>query len=419
MKADKSQPVPVVTVFLAAGDKIALFKRSSQVGTYAGAWAGVSGYVERLPLDQAYVELAEETGLGREDVELRGIGVPVLVDDPGSNRVWAVFPFLFERYGPRKITIDWETDSIEWVAPDEIKNRRIVPGLDRALAAVWPPFGDQELWTGLADISLDTTRGATALAFAGLEVVETFARRDPSASRQRLARALAACRPSMGVFPHLAARYLLDHPKDGELQRSIAESTAESAARAAKALGSYRSIITSSSSTAVREAVMSRHSTGAPFDVIVMESRPDFEGVEMARYLAREGVSVSVITDAQAGLFAQTVDAVLVGCDALTEDDKLQNKAGTSLLVMSARSRGIPCFAVTQTFKIVPAGFPRAVEEQEPDRVGKADGVRFRNFAFDTTPIDAFEAIFTENGPLTREVLESTRDRLGAAKLGT
>lgn len=419
MHDNKPLPVPVVTVFLAAGDKIALFKRSSQVGTYAGAWAGLSGYVERLPLDQAYIELQEETGLGRDDVELRGIGAPVLVEDPGLDRVWAVFPFLFERYGPRKITIDWETDSIEWVAPDDIKNRRIVPGLDRALAAVWPTFGDQELWTGLADISVDTGRGATALAFAGLEVVEAFARRDPSASRQRQARALAACRPSMGVFPHLAARYLLDHPKEGELQRSIAESTAESAARAARALGSFRCIVTNSSSTAVREAVMLRHSTGAPFEVIIMESRPDLEGVDMARYLAREGVRVSVITDAQADLFTQTADAVLVGCDALTEDDKLQNKAGTSLLVMSAGSHGISCFAVTQTFKIVPAGFPHVMEQQEPDRVGKADGVRFHNFAFDTTPIDAFEAVFTENGPLTREMLESTRNRLGAAKLGT
>ena len=46
-------------------------------------------------------------------------------------------------------------------------------------------------------------------------------------------------------------------------------------------------------------------------------------------------------------------------------------------------------------------------------------GIRFRNLVFDTTPIESFDAIYTENGALTTEQLNSIRTRLSAAKLAT
>jgi len=148
-----------------------------------------------------------------------------------------------------------------------------------------------------------------------------------------------------------------------------------------------------------------------------MESRPEMEGITLARELAAEGLKVQVITDAQAGLFASEVDAVLTGCDAITSDNCLQNKAGTSLLTFAANHFGTPCFAVTQTHKIVPDNFPHPLEEQEPEKVGKADNIRFRNIIFDSTPIQLFDAIYTENGTLTCEELNMIRKHLYQAKL--
>ncbi len=410
---------PVVTVFLSAGGKVALFKRSDRVGSYAGAWAGVSGYIERLPLEQAYVELREETALEGDDVELRGIGVPVVVEDTDLNRTWIVHPFLFDRYSPQRITIDWEADSVEWVAPDKLTDRHTVPGLDRALDSVWPAFGDAPFWRGLSEIAIDTVRSATSLALAGIDTLDAYLLRDSSAPRDRAIRAFAACRPSMGIFPHVAATYILNRPGVADLRRDVTEATSASVRNAARALGPYNRILTNSYSISVDEAILLRAKQTGPLEVTVMESRPELEGVGLARDLAKQGVRVSVITDAQAGLFAQMADAVVVGCDAITCDDGLQNKAGTSLLIMAARAYGIPCFAIAQTFKIMPPNFPHSLEEQEPENVGKEDGIRFRNLVFDTTPIEWFDAIYTENGDLTSAQLNSIRKRLSAAKLAS
>ena len=54
----------VATSFLTYRGKILVLKRSGKVGSYQGAWAGVSGYVEEdeQPLDTALKEVEEETG---------------------------------------------------------------------------------------------------------------------------------------------------------------------------------------------------------------------------------------------------------------------------------------------------------------------------------------------------------------------
>jgi len=53
----------VVTCFLLdPGGRLLILRRGSKVGTYQGRWAGVSGYLETDPEEQAYTELSEEVG---------------------------------------------------------------------------------------------------------------------------------------------------------------------------------------------------------------------------------------------------------------------------------------------------------------------------------------------------------------------
>ena len=404
--------IAVVTIFLTWNGRIAVFQRSEHVGTYQGRWAGVSGYMEQLPLCQAWVEISEEVGLPKESVALRGIGVPVIVQDDNVNCNWEVHPFLFGVSDPSAIRLDWEAKAMEWIEPAELSNLQTVPGLKRALETVWPAFGDDDFWNALADIATDTVHGATSLAISGLRALESYVRRDTNPPTRRAAAALAACRPSMGIFPHLAVRFISDKVSAEELISSLNDATSASAGCAAQALAGYSTVLTNSYSSAVKETIIRRHRMPGKLHVIVCESRPENEGVTLARELATEGVRVSVITDAQAGIFASEVDAVLVGCDSVTAEDEIQNKAGTFLLALAARACGVPCFAVTQTAKIAPVGFPHCSEEQDPDRVGHENGIRFRNFIFDTTPISLFEAVYTENGVLTMDMLTSVRNSL-------
>lgn len=411
--------VQVVTAFLTDGYRIAVFKRSTRVGTYSGLWAGVSGYVERLPLSQALVEIAEETGLSRESLQLAGIGIPVSVDDADTGRRWLVFPFLFKVADPAAVRIDWEATQVEWVNPNALHSLPTVPGLDKALASVWPPIEDPVFWQDLESIALDTNRGATSLGVSGLRAVDRHLRRSSPAEQNRTgaACALAACRPSMGVFANLAAEVLLREHSIPEMEHRLAQASRQSALNAAEALNERSRVLTNSFSSCVRDALRVRSRLPGSFEVVVMESRPGMEGVRLAESLAGDGITVSVITDAQAAIWANRVDAALVGCDAILPDDCIQNKAGTSLLAMAARAAGIPCLAITQTFKIMPPGFPHVVEEQDPESVGNARNVKFRNLVFDTTPLELFDAVYVENGVLTGEQLSAIRARLGAAKL--
>ena len=133
----------VVTCFLlrrsGGEDEILLLRRSQQVGTYRGRWAGVSGYVEGAdPLTQAYAEISEETSLAREDVQLLRTGEPLEVVDAEAERRWLVHPFLFEVSEPARIRTDWEHIETRWTRPKDIFQYETVPELAETLMRVYP-----------------------------------------------------------------------------------------------------------------------------------------------------------------------------------------------------------------------------------------------------------------------------------------
>ncbi len=127
----------VVTCFLESDGEILILRRSQQVGSYRGRWAGVSGYVEAAPDEQALVEIEEETGLSREDVELVRKGEPLTTADEELDVRWIVHPYLFRIRDRDKIRIDWEHKEAKWIKPQEIINYETVPRLRETLARVW------------------------------------------------------------------------------------------------------------------------------------------------------------------------------------------------------------------------------------------------------------------------------------------
>ena len=142
-------PTHVVTCFVLRRDRgfdeLLLVRRSERVRTYRGRWAGVSGYVEpgATPLEQAYVELREETRLVETDLALLRVGTPLPVHDAAAGLEWVVHPFLFLVTAPERIQTDWEAQDMRWVAPDEVARLETVPGLAEALARVYPPDAQQ------------------------------------------------------------------------------------------------------------------------------------------------------------------------------------------------------------------------------------------------------------------------------------
>jgi hypothetical protein len=165
------QATPVVTAFLYRGGRVLLLRRSERVATHRGRWAGVSGYLERAPLAQARLELREEAGVAPEDAALRGIGIPMLVDDPEAETPWLVFTFLFHLRRDAPIETDWEAADSAWVRPEGIGALDTVPGLADGIKRVWPPWGSDRFWRGMEEVALDAAQGATDLALRGLKLV--------------------------------------------------------------------------------------------------------------------------------------------------------------------------------------------------------------------------------------------------------
>ena len=128
----------VVTCFLESDGEVMILRRSEQVGTYQGRWAGVSGYIEKSADEQALVEIREETGLAEEDLTLIKKGEPLVAKDEALGVKWVVHPYLFAIKDRGKIKIDWEHKEARWITPEEIGNYSTVPMLKETLERVLP-----------------------------------------------------------------------------------------------------------------------------------------------------------------------------------------------------------------------------------------------------------------------------------------
>ena len=126
----------VVTCFLESDGEVLILRRSRQIGSYQGKWAGVSGYIETTADEQALVEIEEETGLSQEDLKLIKRGEPLSIKDERLGVKWVVHPYLFRIKDRGKIRIDWEHKEARWIKPEAIGNYQTVPKLKETLARV-------------------------------------------------------------------------------------------------------------------------------------------------------------------------------------------------------------------------------------------------------------------------------------------
>jgi len=121
-----------VTSFLHNDERILLLKRSDEVSSYQGKWAGISGSLEgsESPLMAAYREIKEETGIGPDDLKFLGSGELIRV--PYTDFTWVVHPMIF-KCSSRMVQLNWENTEYRWVTKDEISVFDAVPGLLDAL----------------------------------------------------------------------------------------------------------------------------------------------------------------------------------------------------------------------------------------------------------------------------------------------
>jgi methylthioribose-1-phosphate isomerase len=146
--------------------------------------------------------------------------------------------------------------------------------------------------------------------------------------------------------------------------------------------------------------------------VWVDETRPLLQGARLTAWeLERAGIPHRVVTDSAAGslLAAGAVDRIVVGADRIAANGDVANKIGTYPLAVLAARHGVPFYVAAPVSTIDPAtptGAAVPIEERDPAEV--APGAF--NPAFDVTPAELVDAIFTDAGVLEPPYDEAIRD---------
>ena len=129
----------IVTSFLKNSDKILLLKRSEKVKSMKSLWAGISGIIEgdEEPLARAEIEIFEEVGIRKSNINLLKQGNVILIESPQyANHQWEVYPFLFS-CDNREIKLNWENSDSKWINLNELNNFTTVPSINKVLTRLF------------------------------------------------------------------------------------------------------------------------------------------------------------------------------------------------------------------------------------------------------------------------------------------
>lgn len=282
----------------------------------------------------------------------------------------------------------------------------------------------------LAPLRADVVSGAAVVARMAAEVLRRAAGRVPAGSPAELRSAVAdvgirvmEAQPAMAPLVSLVRDVLaaLEGCATVEEGREAVRDACDTfgggletrakvvAARAGALLPSEGDILTLSSSSTVRGALLhNAHERSGR--VIVLESRPMQEGRLLATALARAGVSVVMAVDAAAEALVPGTVMVLLGADSIG-DAGMVNKIGSLALVEAARRHGVPVVVATDETKVLPPGFPQPLGHDRPaDEVWRAPAnVRVWNRYFEAVPLASIDSVVTETATMRPEEIESHR----------
>lgn len=96
-------------------------------------------------------------------------------------------------------------------------------------------------------------------------------------------------------------------------------------------------VLTYAKSSVVEKTLLKAHGRGKQFKVIVVDSRPLFEGKNLARSLAQAGVEVQYSLISGLANVASQMTKCMLGASAIFGNGRLYSRAGTALVAMMAK----------------------------------------------------------------------------------
>ncbi|ELR09029.1 hypothetical protein GMDG_00647 [Pseudogymnoascus destructans 20631-21] len=417
-------------------------------------------------------------------------GRPFTLRDETINTDWTIHPFAFLLASPSTpITIDFEHTEYTFVTPSQLSEYDTVPALADTTLRVLP---GAEVEDALRTLRMDHTSGATALATLALltlrrALLPPLSTAPTTAVQWRATRLLAwtlakSARPAMApaieasIFEALERIALsiggVGKSDDFEMAlealsievfREVAtkaiEDVMEAREDAVVKLASnftacvqhspgYQAafteerpvtlvILSASASVAACVADLARAAAATKMKVraLVLESRPRFEGVEIARAVLDlvVKVEVQILTDAGVGRAVGEADFVVLGADRVTGEGDVSNKTGSLAAAGLAPTVGNGCKVVVvcceekimgddgggeglaetdggeeNEASEVTAAWPARAKE-----VGELEGVKVRNPYFEWVPSRFVDVYVTEAGEVGVEGLKKVARERG------
>lgn len=110
-------------------------------------------------------------------------------------------------------------------------------------------------------------------------------------------------------------------------------------------------ILTYASSSIVEKTLLRSHKAGIQFSVIVVDSKPLFEGKKLARKLANAGIKVKYFLITAASHAVKQASKVLLGAHAMMSNGRLYSRVGTAIISMLAHNQSLPVIVLCESVK--------------------------------------------------------------------
>ena len=110
-------------------------------------------------------------------------------------------------------------------------------------------------------------------------------------------------------------------------------------------------VLTYAHSSVVAATILAAHRKGTRFRVIVIDSRPLFEGRRLAKKLSAAGINVSYTLVVAAAHVISDATKMFLGAHAMLGNGRLYSRVGTAAIAMLAHERDIPVIICCESVK--------------------------------------------------------------------
>ena len=175
-------------------------------------------------------------------------------------------------------------------------------------------------------------------------------------------------------------------------------------------------ILTYAKSSTVQQVLVEAYRKGKQFKVIVVDSRPLFEGKNLAQALADLGLDVQYSLTHGINHVIKDATKVFLGAHAMMSDGRLFSRVGTALVAMTAKEANVPvivcCESVKYTERVALDSFVHneiappeelIINSEKSSALSKwleVPNLQLLNLMYDLTPAEYITMVIDESGYL-------------------